>query len=633
MRVSVLRRGAMRALTVLGVLLSATIVAADDRPLCDNQDASPDAIITACSARILNGVTGKELAITLRNRGFGYALKNDYDRAIADYDRSIEIDPTAAKTFDLRGIAYRGRHDEDRAIADFDQAIKFDPINAVAFRDRGLAYRAKHDYDHALADYNEALRIDPGYRDAINERGLTYDNRGDYDRAIADFSEVVRIDPTFAQAFVNRGIIYGIKGNFDRAKSDYDAAIALKPEQAGYYNNRAYVWMKKGDFEQAFADVEHGLRIAPNAAYLINMRGEIWRAKGDLDHAIADYTLALSRQRGFALAYVNRGVAYRLKGDLDHAIADFNEVIRRYPTFGMAYAERGLTFKAQGATDRAHADFEQTTTLPATSESARRALALAREQLASLTPPTSAAATATRSLPPSRRVALVIGNSAYTAVPALSNPARDAATVAATLRATGFQKVTLENNLTREGLFNALQTFAADAEQSDWAVVYYAGHGIEINGTNYLIPIDAKLVIDRDVEFEAIALDKVMTAVEGAKKLRLVLLDACRDNPFANQMRRSIASRSIGRGLAEIEPEAGTLVVYSAKHGQTALDGDGTNSPFVTAMIDRMKTPGIEVRRLFDLVRDDVMAMTDRHQQPFSYGSVPGAEDFYFVQK
>jgi tetratricopeptide (TPR) repeat protein len=632
MRASVLRRGALQALTVLGVILSATIAAADDRALCDNQDASPDAIINACSARILNGVAGKDLAISLRNRGFGYALKDDYDRAIADYNRSSEIDPTSPKTFDLRGNAYRDQHDEDHAIADYDQAIKLDPDNAVAFRDRGLAYRAKHDYDHALADYNEALRIDPSYRDAINERGLTYDNKGDYDRAIADFSEAIRIDPTFAQGFFNRGIIYGIKGNLDRAKSDYDAAIALKPDQGHYYNNRAYVWMRKGDFEQAFADVENGLRIAPHAAYLMNMRGEIWRAKGDLDHAIADYSLALARQRGFLLAYVNRGVAYRLKGDIDRAIADFNEVIRRDPTSGTAYYERGLSFKTQGSIDRARADFEQTTALPATNETARHALALAREQLASLTP-TSAVATATRSLPSDRRVALVIGNSAYTAVPALPNPERDASTVAATLRATGFQKVTLENNLTREGLFNALRTFAADAEQSDWAVVYYAGHGIEINGTNYLIPVDAKLVIDRDVEFEAIALDKVMTAVEGAKKLRLVLLDACRDNPFANQMRRSIASRSIGRGLAEIEPEAGTLVVYSAKHGQTALDGDGANSPFVTALIKRMKTPGIEVRRLFDLVRDDVMAMTDRHQQPFSYGSVSGAEDFYFVQK
>jgi tetratricopeptide (TPR) repeat protein len=632
MSASVRRSAALSTLTAV-LMLSSMIAAADDRALCDNQDTAPDVRIGACSARISrNEVTGKDLATTLRNRGFAYALRNDYDRAIADYDKSVGIDPTSAKTLDLRGNAYRGRHDEDHAIADYDQAIKLDPNDAVLFRDRGLAYRAKHDFDRALADYNQALQIDPGYRDAINERGLTYDNKGDYDRAIADFSEAARIDPTFAQAFFNRGIVYGVKGDFERAKSDYDTAIALKPDQANYYNARAYVFMKKGDFDHAFADVEQGLRIAPNAPYLINMRGEIWRAKGDLDHAIADYSLALSRARNFALAYVNRGVAYRMKGDVARAIADFDEVIRRYPTYGMAYAERGLTFKAQGATDRARADFEQTTTLPTTNDSARRALALAREQLANLTS-APAPSTATRSVLADRRIALVIGNSAYTAVPALANPERDASAIAASLRAIGFQKVTLDNNLTREGLFNALRTFAGDAEQADWAVVYYAGHGIEINGTNYLIPVDAKLAIDRDVEFEAIPLDKVMTAVDGAKKLRLILLDACRDNPFANQMRRSIATRSIGRGLAEIEPDAGTLVVYAAKHGQTALDGDGANSPFVTALMNRMKTPGIEVRRLFDLVRDDVMAMTERHQQPFSYGSVSGAEDFYFVLK
>jgi uncharacterized caspase-like protein len=227
----------------------------------------------------------------------------------------------------------------------------------------------------------------------------------------------------------------------------------------------------------------------------------------------------------------------------------------------------------------------------------------------------------------------VIGNSAYTAVPALPNPQRDAAAVAATLRNIGFQKVMLEDDLTREKLFNALRAFAGEAEQADWAVVYYAGHGVEMNGINYLIPVDAKLATDRDVEFEAVAVDKVLSAVDSAKKLRLVLLDACRDNPFANQMRRSVATRSIGRGLAEVEPDAGTLVVYAAKHGQTALDGEGANSPFVTALINRMKTPGIEVRRLFDLVRDDVLAATSRRQQPFSYGSVSGAEDFYFVQR
>lgn len=240
-------------------------------------------------------------------------------------------------------------------------------------------------------------------------------------------------------------------------------------------------------------------------------------------------------------------------------------------------------------------------------------------------PPTAAAAN------PGRRVALVIGNSAYKAVAALPNPQRDADSVAAALRRTGFQSVTLASDLTREKLIDALRSFAAEAEKADWALVYFAGHGIEIGGVNYLIPVDAKLAADRDVQFEAVPLEQVMGAAEGAKKFRLVLLDACRDNPFAGQMRRTVATRSIGRGLAQVEPDSGTLVVYAAKHGQTALDGDGANSPFVSAFVRRLAMPGLEIRKLFDLVRDDVMSATNRRQQPYSYGSVPGSEDFFFV--
>jgi uncharacterized caspase-like protein len=126
---------------------------------------------------------------------------------------------------------------------------------------------------------------------------------------------------------------------------------------------------------------------------------------------------------------------------------------------------------------------------------------------------------------------------------------------------------------------------------------------------------------------------KVLSAIEGVKGLRLVILDACRDNPFANQMRRSLASRSIGRGLARIEPDAGTLIVYSAKHGEVAFDGEGNNSPFVKAMLDRIGTPHLEIRRLFDLVRDDVMTSTRGKQQPFTYGSLSGSRDYFFVAR
>jgi len=233
-----------------------------------------------------------------------------------------------------------------------------------------------------------------------------------------------------------------------------------------------------------------------------------------------------------------------------------------------------------------------------------------------------------------RKVALLIGNSAYQKVGALQNPKNDVQLLAATLKSASFQSVVVKMDLTQQQTLQALGDFAAVADGADWALLYYSGHGIEFGGTNYLVPVDANLKTDRDVDLEAVDVGKVISAIEGAKQLRLVILDACRDNPFASQMRRTVASRSVGRGLARIEPEAGTLIAYAAKHGETALDGDGANSPYAQALAKRIQqTPALEVRRLFDVVRDDVMDATRQKQQPFSYGSVSGSMDFYFAQK
>jgi uncharacterized caspase-like protein len=242
----------------------------------------------------------------------------------------------------------------------------------------------------------------------------------------------------------------------------------------------------------------------------------------------------------------------------------------------------------------------------------------------------------------------VIGNSAYKNVPALTNPQKDASAIATSLRNVGFETVTLTVDATREKLIDGLRAFADESEKADWAIVYYAGHGIEVNGQNYLIPTDARLATDRDVQFEAIPLDQVMAALEGAKKLKLVLLDACRDNPFAPQMRKTVApapaavaaastaggsvsTRSIGRGLGEVKVQGASLVVFAAKHGETALDGEGGNSPFAVALVQRIATPGVEINKIFRLVRDDVMEATAGRQEPYTYGSLPGKEDFFFV--
>ncbi|WP_441232752.1 caspase family protein [Bradyrhizobium sp. 1200_D9_N1_1] len=224
-----------------------------------------------------------------------------------------------------------------------------------------------------------------------------------------------------------------------------------------------------------------------------------------------------------------------------------------------------------------------------------------------------------------KRVALVLANSAYQHAPSLTNPVNDGSVIAKTLKDAGFDIVDSRHDLSALETRRVLRDFADATRDADIAVVYYAGHGIEVEGSNYLIPVDARLERDTDVYDEALSLDRVLVAVEPAKQLRLVILDACRDNPFGKTMKRSVASRGIGRGLAQVEPTSpNTLIAYSAKAGFTAQDGDGANSPFTVALSKHLTTPGLDVRRAFGFVRDDVLKSTGNKQEPFVYGSLGG---------
>ncbi|MET4423044.1 caspase family protein [Bradyrhizobium barranii subsp. apii] len=223
------------------------------------------------------------------------------------------------------------------------------------------------------------------------------------------------------------------------------------------------------------------------------------------------------------------------------------------------------------------------------------------------------------------RVALVIGNGAYEKVPELPNPTRDAADIGRALERLDF-KVTQVRNAAAQEMRKAVVEFGRSAEMSDIAVVFYAGHGMEVGGENWLIPISAELRSDTDAESEAISLRSVSLQVSKARKLGLVILDACRNNPFAAKMKRSFSTRAVARGLAPTEPSDNVLIAYAARDGTTASDGDGRNSPFTTSLLRHIETPGLEISFLFRRVRDDVMAATRREQQPFVYGSLSKEE-------
>ena len=207
------------------------------------------------------------------------------------------------------------------------------------------------------------------------------------------------------------------------------------------------------------------------------------------------------------------------------------------------------------------------------------------------------------------RVALVIGNAEYVHAPALTNPVNDAMDVGAALTRLGFTVTRIEN-AGYAALRRGLLEFQRAASASEVAVVFYAGHGIEVDQRNFLVPVDARLASDQDVEFEAVSLELVSRAVERASGLRLVILDACRENPFAAMMQRAGATRSLGRGLARVGPSRETLVAYAAKEGTVAEDGAGRNSPYSAALLAYLEEPGLEVGLMFRKVRDAVLALS-----------------------
>lgn len=225
-----------------------------------------------------------------------------------------------------------------------------------------------------------------------------------------------------------------------------------------------------------------------------------------------------------------------------------------------------------------------------------------------------------------QRVALVIGNGAYRQVPALTNPPNDARDVHAALTRLGFESE-LVLDADRSTLETAIRRFGDRAVGADAALLYYAGHAVEVAGHNYMIPVTANLRSDRDLPFEAVDFDTVMGQLEGRARVILLFLDACRDNPFRlllAQGTRGIA----GQGLAAVRGPVGTLVAFSTAPGTVAQDGVGRNSPFTAALLKHIETPGLEVRSMLGRVRQSVREATGGAQVPWENSSLEG--EFYF---
>jgi tetratricopeptide (TPR) repeat protein/protein involved in polysaccharide export with SLBB domain len=345
-------------------------------------------------------ITSKHRAADYYGRGNARLEKHQFDKALADYDEAIRLNPTFREAFSARGLVYLTKGDADRtvdhyknaiadyteairlglkdssvygnrgvafirtgdlqrAIADLTDAIRLAPKDDWTYNARGAAYYEKDDFDRAIADYTEAIRLNPEDGYVYCNRGIAWQLKGDYGKAIADYTEAIQRNSTFGKAFCRRGAAWSAKGDFRKSIADFTKAIRLGVRDADIYCGRGTAYLGIRDWDKAGADFAEAIRLDPRCRRAYLARGGINVDKGDCDKAIADFTEAIHLDAKDAMAYFDRGAIYTQKGDLDLAIADYTEAIKLQPRDANAYLKRGEAWLFKKEYDKAIADFDK----------------------------------------------------------------------------------------------------------------------------------------------------------------------------------------------------------------------------------------------------------------------------------
>src|SRR5689334_18283674 len=551
-------------------------------PLCTTDTTPADQQIDACNKIIaLKVFAGEKLATIYFWRAVGWNKKGNYNQVIADASEAIRLHPSVA-LYNLRGSAYYDKGEDDIAIADFNDGLRIGPPSGIIFHNRGNAWRSKGEYAKAIADYDQSIKLGPPSAFSWQNRGISKRALGDLDGALADINEAIRLDPTLPQPLTSRAVI----------------------------------WRARGDLDRAIADTTEAIRLA--------------KAKAPANIMTPPGSVLIS-------AYVHRALAYEARGDVDRAKLDYAATLQ-----GQA-SDAGS--KANQATAKVRLSLFSDTLPPAPRTATAAPLSAASKAApaapaGAASPPPPAAAEQRKRAETIRRVALVIGNSAYAHVRPLPNPTNDARAMAKSLRDIGFV-VTEGTDLDRTAMQATIRDFLRDAARSQVAVVYYAGHGVQIDGRNYLVPIDIQIqsgsggMIDTMMD-----MDTIIAGLDDQVRTNILILDACRNNPMAPKLASAGPTRDIEAGSGLAAPAtlgagstlgAGTLIAFATAPGQVALDGEGPNSPFSAALTRHIGTPGLEVQQMLTRVRAEVVAATKGKQVPWSNSSLLG--EVYLAEK
>ncbi len=577
---------------------------------------------------------------------------------------AIRINPKNADAFMIRGAARMNSGQNKEAIIDYNEGLKLNSSHAVGYNNRGVAYYNQGLYQEALQNYDLAIKLNPGFADAYNNRGVAKGLLGRYQEAINDYDQLIRIDPKYKRAYFNKGqslfqlkkytealdmfekgeamdnsITYHLEDKkrarealkLDQIAVDWcnksinttdtnlkieyaGNAIKADPGNALGYFLRGHARASISRNQEAMADYSEAIRLNPKYADAYNNRGSLFFDQGNFKAAVEDYNQAIAYNPELVMSFYNRGSAKNGLGDYQDAIIDFEHTLRLDPKYTRAYINKGrslfnlkqyqeaLDFFAQGEaldpTLTYHLEDKKKT------EEALRAVAKPEKQAVLL-----------------RRFALIIGNSAYDGGKSLEGrPNNDAKDIAARLESVGF-KVFRYNDLRKQQDFlEVFRSFGQLAKNADVALFFYAGHGVEVNGENYIIPTQAKLTNREDVDYEAFPVRRVLD--EFAKlntKSNIILLDACRENPFRSW------SRGEDRGFKLIDITQTGLdnlfIGYATAPGSVARNGSGRNGVFTSALL-KFLYRGQRFDDIFQDTVNEVLIQTKNAQRPFQTSSL-----------
>ena len=332
----------------------------DAEKACEGKTGqTPDQIVAGCTTVIQSGQYDQaNLSLAYINRGLGYHQKNELDKAIADYEEALKLNPQSAVAFYARGTVYRDKGANELALADLDRAVAIKPDLPDLFATRGNVLAAMGEHERAIADFTEALRVKPGDANALSSRGYSYYKNGEIDLAMLDYDAALAIRPD-AIDFLNRGVAHFKLGEHEKSIADYSEALKLQPDYELAVANRCDAYNKIAEFDKAIADCNEAIRLKPDDALAFHDRGVAYRGKHDYVNAIADFDKAFSLDPELTSALFDRAIAYEEQQDFEHAIQDLDRYVGLEPDDASGYMMRGVTLFEKGDFARAVPDFEK----------------------------------------------------------------------------------------------------------------------------------------------------------------------------------------------------------------------------------------------------------------------------------